>query len=95
MPPPGSGAQHASAATAGARLDAIFDTAGGKTLDDSFAAVRTYTGHVASALGLGTHSLAPLSFRGATCSGVFTLLPLLTGDGPRTTARSRPRSPPS
>ena len=32
-----------------------------------------------SALGWGTHSLAPLSFRSATYSGVFTLLPLLTG----------------
>ncbi len=28
-----------------------------------------------------THSLAPLTFRGATFSGVFTLLPLLTGIG--------------
>jgi NADPH:quinone reductase-like Zn-dependent oxidoreductase len=27
------------------------------------------------------HSLAPLSFRGATYSGVFTLMPLLTGMG--------------
>jgi NADPH:quinone reductase len=32
-----------------------------------------------SALGWGTHSLAPLSFRGATYSGVFTLMPLLSG----------------
>jgi NADPH2:quinone reductase len=30
---------------------------------------------------VGTRSLAPLSFRGATYSGVFTLLPLLTGRG--------------
>lgn len=29
----------------------------------------------------GTHALAPLSFRAATYSGVFTLLPLLTGEG--------------
>jgi len=36
---------------------------------------------VVSALGWGTHSLAPLSFRGATYSGVFTLMPLLTGHG--------------
>jgi NADPH2:quinone reductase len=36
---------------------------------------------VVSILGWGTHSLAPLSFRGATYSGVFTLLPLLTGRG--------------
>jgi NADPH:quinone reductase len=32
-------------------------------------------------LGWGTHSLAPLSFRGATYSGIFTLLPMLTGRG--------------
>ena len=37
--------------------------------------------HVISCLGCRTHSLAPLSFRGATYSGVFTLLPLLTGVG--------------
>jgi NADPH:quinone reductase-like Zn-dependent oxidoreductase len=36
---------------------------------------------VVSILGWGTHSLAPLSLRGATYSGVFTLLPLLTGRG--------------
>jgi NADPH2:quinone reductase len=34
-----------------------------------------------SALGWGTHALAPLSFRAASYSGVFTLLPLLTGEG--------------
>jgi NADPH:quinone reductase-like Zn-dependent oxidoreductase len=34
-----------------------------------------------SALGWGSHSLAPLSFRGATYFGVFTLLPMLTGKG--------------
>ena len=34
------------------------------------------SGHVVSALGWGTHSLAPLSFRGATYSGIFTLLPM-------------------
>jgi NADPH2:quinone reductase len=43
--------------------------------------VRIYTGHVVSVLGWGKHSLAPLSFRGATYSGVFTLLPLLSGKG--------------
>jgi NADPH2:quinone reductase len=36
-------------------------------------------GHVVSALGWGAHTLAPLSFREATYSGVFTLHPLLTG----------------
>jgi NADPH2:quinone reductase len=67
--------------TGGAGFDVVFDTVGGKTLDDSFASVRRYSGHVLSCLGWGSHSLAPLSFRGATYSGVFTLLPLITGEG--------------
>ena len=40
-------------------------------------------GRVVSCLGWGTHSLAPLSFKGAAYSGVFTLVPLLTGEGRR------------
>ncbi|MET7863051.1 zinc-dependent alcohol dehydrogenase family protein [Micromonospora taraxaci] len=67
--------------TGGEGFDIVVDNVGGATLDASFAAVRTYHGHVVSALGWGTHSLAPLSFRGATYSGVFTLLPMLTGRG--------------
>ncbi|MEU1536093.1 zinc-dependent alcohol dehydrogenase family protein [Streptomyces fagopyri] len=67
--------------TGGQGFDIVYDTVGGETLDASFTAARTYTGHVVSALGWGTHSLAPLSFRGATYSGVFTLLPMLTGRG--------------
>jgi NADPH:quinone reductase-like Zn-dependent oxidoreductase len=70
-----------SKVTAGEGFDVVFDTVGGATLDASFVAVKRYTGHVVSCLGWGTHSLAPLSFRGATYSGVFTLLPLLTGEG--------------
>lgn len=70
-------AQH----TAGEGFDIVYDTVGGETLDASFRAARTYHGHVLSCLGWGQHSLAPLSFRGATYSGVFTLLPLLTGKG--------------
>lgn len=65
----------------GEGFDVIYDTVGGATLDDSFAATKIYTGHVLSCLGWGAHKLAPLSFRGATYSGVFTLLPLLTGKG--------------
>ena len=67
--------------TQGAGFDIIYDTVGGATLDGSFRAVKRYTGHVTSILGWGTHSLAPLSFRAATYSGVFTLLPLLSGQG--------------
>ena len=66
--------------TAGQGFDLVYDTGGGKVLDASFAAVKRF-GHVVSCLGWGEHSLAPLSFKAATYSGVFTLLPLLTGDG--------------
>ena len=65
--------------TAGEGFDIVYDKLGGATLDTSFEVVKRYTGHVVSCLGWGSHSLAPLSFRGATYSGVFTLLPLLTG----------------
>src|SRR5262249_44031115 len=67
--------------TGGKGFDIVLDTVGGATLDASFLAVKRYTGHVVSCLGWGTHSLAPLSMRGATYSGVFTLLPLITGEG--------------
>jgi len=67
--------------TEGEGFDIVFDTVGGATLDASFVAVKRYTGHVVSCLGWGSHSLAPLSFRGATYSGVFTLYPLITGKG--------------
>jgi NADPH2:quinone reductase len=67
--------------TDGKGFDIAYDTVGGATLDASFVAVKRYTGHVLSSLGWGSHSLAPLSFRGATYSGVFTLLPLITGEG--------------
>lgn len=65
--------------TNGEGFDIVYDTLGGGVLDASFLAVKHYTGHVVSCLGWGTHALAPLSFRGATYSGVFTLYPLLTG----------------
>lgn len=66
--------------TAGRGFDLVYDTGGGKVLDASFAAVKRF-GHVVSCLGWGQHILAPLSFQAATYSGVFTLLPLLTGEG--------------
>ncbi|MBK1897800.1 zinc-dependent alcohol dehydrogenase family protein [Chryseobacterium paridis] len=67
--------------TNGKGFDIVFDTLGGTFLDAAFKAVKIYTGHVVTSLGWGTHALAPLSFRGATYSGVFTLLPLITGKG--------------
>lgn len=66
--------------TGGLGFELVYDSVGGTGLDASFQAVKRF-GHVVSALGWGTHALAPLSFRAGTYSGVFTLLPLLTGEG--------------
>jgi NADPH:quinone reductase-like Zn-dependent oxidoreductase len=76
-----SAEQYVARYTDGQGFDIVYDTIGGSTIDASFVSVKTYTGRVVSCLGWSTHSLAPLSFRGATYSGVFTLLPLLTGLG--------------
>jgi len=65
--------------TEGLGFDVVADTVGGATLDASFAAVKHF-GHVVSALGWGNHALAPLSFKEASYSGVFTLYPLLSGE---------------
>ena len=66
--------------TGASGFDIVFDTVGGANLDKSFEAIGRF-GHVVSALGWGTHALAPLSFKAGTYSGVFTLLPLQTGEG--------------
>jgi NADPH2:quinone reductase len=75
-----SASDYVATHTGGRGFDVVYDTVGGAVLDSSFAAVARF-GHVVSALGWGTHALAPLSFRAASYSGVFTLLPLLTGEG--------------
>jgi NADPH:quinone reductase len=67
--------------TNGEGFDIVLDTVGGPVLDASFKAAKQYYGHVISILGWGTHHLAPLSFKGATYSGVFTLYPLISGKG--------------
>ena len=66
--------------TGGAGFDIVYDTVGGATLDASFKAARIYGGHVVSCLGWGTFALSPLTARAASYSGVFTLLPLLSGE---------------
>src|ERR1700761_476692 len=71
--------QYVAQHTGGAGFDLVADTVGGATLDASFAAVKHF-GHVVSALGWGTHAHAPLSFREASYSGVFTLHALLSGE---------------
>jgi len=73
-------AEYVAAHTEDRGFDLIYDTVGGAVLDASFNAVARF-GHVVSALGWGTHALAPLSFRAASYSGVFTLLPILSGEG--------------
>lgn len=65
--------------TGGAGFDIVYDTVGGATLEASFKAARIYGGHVVSCLGWGTFALSPLTARAASYSGVFTLLPLLSG----------------
>jgi NADPH2:quinone reductase len=71
---------YVQAHTGGKGFDLVYDTVGGAGLDAAFQAVGRF-GHVVSCLGWGTHALAPLSFKAATYSGVFTLLPLLSGEG--------------
>ncbi|HVJ55326.1 MAG TPA: zinc-dependent alcohol dehydrogenase family protein [Aliidongia sp.] len=72
--------QYVAEHTGGAGFDIVYDSVGGAVLDASFKAVGRF-GHVVSALGWGTHALAPLSFKAGSYSGIFTLLPLLTGIG--------------
>jgi NADPH:quinone reductase len=76
-----STAEYVALHAEGQGFDIVYDTVGGATIDAAFEAISPYTGHVVSCLGWSTHSLAPLSFRNATYSGVFTLNPLLTGVG--------------
>ena len=71
---------YVAAHTGGRGFDLVYDTGGGAVLDAAFKAVARF-GHVVSCLGWGTHALAPLSFKAATYSGVFTLMPLLSGEG--------------
>lgn len=72
--------QYVKDCTDGKGFDVIYDTVGGPTLDDSFAAIRHY-GHIASCAAFSAHNLATGSLRCATLSGVFVLLPMLTGNG--------------
>lgn len=62
-------------------FDIVFDTVGGTSINLAFKLVKAYRGRVVSALGWGTHNLAPLSFKSASYSGVFALHPLLSGIG--------------
>ncbi|BDT57048.1 quinone oxidoreductase [Massilia varians] len=69
-------AQHAD----GVGFDVVYDTVGGQTLDDSLVAAKPY-GHVLSCYAFGETNLAPGSLRCVTLSGIFVLLPMLSGEG--------------
>ncbi|WP_374173422.1 zinc-dependent alcohol dehydrogenase family protein [Flavobacterium tructae] len=66
--------------TDGKGFDIIYDTVGGQSLDDSFAAIRHY-GQIASCYAFGTHALATGSLRSASLHGVFVLHPMISGEG--------------
>lgn len=65
--------------TGGKGFDIIYDTIGGPALDSAFEAIAHY-GHIASCAAFGEHALATGSLRCATLSGIFVLLPMLTGE---------------
>ena len=65
--------------TGGKGFDIIYDTIGGPALDSAFEAIAHY-GHIASCAAFGEHALATGSLRCATLSGVFVLLPMLSGE---------------
>ena len=64
----------------GLGFDVVYDTVGGAPLDMAFQVVRDY-GRVTSCYGWGTHDLKAISRHGGTYTGVFVLLPMLTGRG--------------
>ncbi len=64
----------------GVGFDLVYDTVGGKTLDDSLVAAKPY-GHVLSCYAFGTTNLAPGSLRCVTLSGVYVLFPMMAGQG--------------
>jgi len=66
--------------TEGKGYDAVFDTVGGKCLDDSFQAARI-GGSVVSIAARSTHDLTPVHVKSLSLHGVFMLLPILRDEG--------------
>jgi NADPH:quinone reductase len=66
--------------TEGKGYDVVFDTVGGKCLDDSFQAARI-GGSVVSIAARSTHDLTPVHIKSLSLHGVFMLLPMLRNDG--------------
>lgn len=72
--------QYSQKYTDGKGFDIIYDTVGGETLQASLSIVKPY-GHITSCFAFSEINLAPSSLRCATVSGVFVLLPMLSGQG--------------
>ncbi|MDD3311175.1 zinc-binding dehydrogenase [Pseudodesulfovibrio sp.] len=66
--------------TGGEGFDVVFDTVGGKCLDQSFEAA-ALGGQVVSTSTRSSHDLSAMHAKGLTLHVVFMLLPLVTGDG--------------
>lgn len=66
--------------TDGKGFDIIYDTVGGETLQASLSIIKPY-GHITSCFAFSEINLAPSSLLCATISGVFVLLPMLSGRG--------------
>lgn len=64
--------------TGGEGFDLSYDTVGGTSLDASLAAVRAY-GHVSSCAAFGTHDFVGAALNCVTLSGIFVLMPMLSG----------------
>ncbi len=66
--------------TDGKGYDVVFDTVGGKCLDDSFQATRI-GGTVVSIAARSSHDLTPVHVKSLSLHVVFMLLPILRGEG--------------
>ena len=66
--------------TGGIGYDVVFDTVGGKCLDDSFRAART-RGTVVSIAARSSHDLTPVHLKSLTLHVVFMLLPMIANQG--------------
>lgn len=66
--------------TGGDGFDIVFDTVGGRNLDQSFKAAAN-NGQVITIVARSTHDLTPMHQRGLSLHAVFMLLPMLTGKG--------------
>jgi NADPH2:quinone reductase len=72
--------QYVERITNGKGFDVVFDTVGGKNLDNSLQAA-ALNGHVVTTVSRSTHDLTPMHNKSLSLSVVFMLLPILNGEG--------------